>query len=483
MKNSMANSRAITILLLLAAASSWADIVQLKNGGEFEGEIREVGDNIEIKTKRGATLKIKRSDIKKIIRKKLPAEEFKERKASLDTGDPKATFTLANWCRQNRMKEEYEYYLKLTLRLDPKHPTARESLYKYQKTYKAISINREAVEKLKREFGKSFQIRHTRHFRICYNTEPVFYNNRADLFEAVYRSFYGFFEKREFSLTTLNDHLEVILFDTRAQFNTYARKRSPVLESSAGFYSPSENRVAFYNALNDTRYRRMRQQIVSSEKQIQELRKTVNKMKGKITFTFPDGSRKSYSKSGANGFLAKEKRKVADQRRNLASIYRNENISTTVHECLHQLAFNLGVQKITGDNPKWLGEGLATYFETASYGAISQIGKVNSARLKYYQAARKANALIPLSALVSDDRYYIVSSRTAGVAYAQGWGLVHFLIAKYPGEFMAYLKMLGSKRLTQMPPPQTRLGEFVKSFDKDPAALQREWHSYMNSLR
>ena len=48
---------------------------------------------------------------------------------------------------------------------------------------------------------------------------------------------------------------------------------------------------------------------------------------------------------------------------------------------------------------------------------------------------------------------------------------------------MAYLKMLGSKRLTQMPPPQTRLREFVKSFDKDPAALQSEWHSYMNSLR
>ena len=205
--------------------------------------------------------------------------------------------------------------------------------------------------------------------------------------------------------------------------------------------------------------------------------------KGPLEVSFPDGSVKTLSKSATMSFLAREERKIRDQRRGLAGFYRKENVTTTVHECLHQLAFNLGVQKLTGDCPKWVGEGLATYFETASAGSLAQVGKINTQRYEYFKKAREAGALIPLNLLVSRDEVFVVSSQTALSAYAQAWGLTHYLLSKKEDTFLNYLVALGNKKLQAMPTPEERLKDFMDYFARDLPTFQKQWLTYMDSLR
>ncbi|MBI2194724.1 MAG: DUF1570 domain-containing protein [Planctomycetes bacterium] len=472
------------LLGVLLSASPRADVVILQHGGEVEGEVREQDDQIEITTPTGATLSVPRSDVKEIRRKKLPQDELKDRQRNLKTGDANATFELALWCRQNGFRDEFERYMKETLRLEPNHPEATKTEYTYTKTYRKLPIHEQAVEKLRQEFGPSFKVLHNQHFRICYNSDPEFARFRADLFESVYRSFYGFFELKGFPLTTLDDHLEVVLFDTRDQFNRYARTRNPVLESSAGFYSPLEDRVTFFNALNDAHYQRLKALILQAEDEVEAQRRQLAQTRAtQVTLTFSDGKSKTYSKSGAMNVLAREERRIADERRKLAAIYRNENLTTTVHECLHQLAFNLGVQSIQGDNPKWVAEGLATFFETATDGSLAQIGKVNADRLKLFHAHRDAGRVLSLTTLIGQDEVFVVNSETAGLAYAEAWGLVHFLMNRRTGAFLKYLQGLGSQHVSQPLPPELRLAQFVEAMGEDLGQLQKAWLTYMNALK
>jgi len=474
----------LALALLTVLGDATADIVLLNNGNRFEGEVTEKGDTVEVKMANGATFPIPRSQVKKIIRRKLPEEQLAERKAKLDEDDANAVFAFAQWCRANGFNEEGEKYLRAVLAIEPEHAEAKEALYTYRKTYKKIPANKQAQAKLEREFGPSFRITRTKHFRICHNTETAFTDHRAGLFELVYRTFYGFFEERNFPLTTLNDRFEVVLFESREQFQRYASRENPTLESSAGYYSPMKNRVAFYNSLNDPNLQRQKQMILAAERRVQEMRRQLARTKARtFRFTFPDGSVKTLSRSQTMSFLAREERKIRDQRRKLSGFYKKENVTTTVHECLHQLAFNLGLQKMTGDCPKWVGEGLATYFETATAGSLAQVGKINAQRHDIFRKARQAGALIPLELLVSRDEVFIVSSPTALAAYAQAWGLTHYMLSKKEDAFLKYLIALGNKKLRAMPTADERLRDFMAYFTRDLPAFEKQWLAYMDSLR
>ena len=179
--------------------------------------------------------------------------------------------------------------------------------------------------------------------------------------------------------------------------------------------------------------------------------------------------------------MAREERKVREQRRKLANYYKNENVTTTVHECLHQLAFNLGVQEMRGDVPKWVGEGLATFFETATYGSLAQVGKVNKDRLGLYRKVRKAGPLIPMEIMVGRDEVYNLSSPgAASAAYAQGWGMVHYFFAKKEKEFLRYLQMLNKKNGNSAPAVRAR--DFEAAFG-NLKTIERQWVAYMDRLK
>jgi hypothetical protein len=95
------------------------------------------------------------------------------------------------------------------------------------------------------------------------------------------------------------------------------------------------------------------------------------------------------------------------------------------HEGWHQYFHFICASKI--DFPSWCDEGIGEYFYTARFrGKKLELGAPNDYRLGTIRAAITAKKTIPLKDLVTFNQaaYY----RVAGLAYAEGWSFVHFLM-------------------------------------------------------
>ena len=140
------------------------------------------------------------------------------------------------------------------------------------------------------------------------------------------------------------------------------------------------------------------------------------------------------------------------------------------------------MQNPRADNPKWLGEGLATYFETMGYRDAGPSGRRYPERYKAWRNAHEAGVLIPLERLLVRDDLFDVSASMARVAYGQAWALVHYLFEKRPEQFFAYLRAVAASPRGTENRDRARLALFRKTFGDDLAAFERRWHRAMNRI-
>ena len=102
---------------------------------------------------------------------------------------------------------------------------------------------------------------------------------------------------------------------------------------------------------------------------------------------------------------------------------RRTNTFTLIHETAHLLCYNTGLLPIGRDIPVAISEGLATYAELwAPPRDRTAFGRVNVPRLQVLESD-----WIPIARLLADDNVFS-DPKTADLAYAESWLLVHFLI-------------------------------------------------------
>ena len=157
------------------------------------------------------------------------------------------------------------------------------------------------------------------------------------------------------------------------------------------------------------------------------------------------------------------------------------NVATIIHEATHQLAYNCGLQRRFADNPMWVSEGLAMFFETpdfknlANWRGIGRVNTVNLRRWKTYLPVRPQNSL---ETLISDDRRFR-SSETAADAYGESWALTYFLLKTKREQYVKYLKKLSSGKPMGELTPRERIAMFEETFDDKLAKLDQDFVKYM----
>ncbi len=147
----------------------------------------------------------------------------------------------------------------------------------------------------------------------------------------------------------------------------------------------------------------------------------------------------------------------------------SKTIATVIHEATHQLAFNSGLQRRFADNPLWLSEGLAIYFETpdvTSSRGWRKIGGLHEVRLRtmrQYLPSRPQDSLFTL--LTDDNRFR--DTQHAEVAYAEAWALVYYLLRQRSDEFGHYLRNVANKPVLGQDTAEERLQDFSQAFGQD----------------
>lgn len=161
------------------------------------------------------------------------------------------------------------------------------------------------------------------------------------------------------------------------------------------------------------------------------------------------------------------------------------NVATMIHEATHQIAFNCGLHTRMADNPLWLTEGMATYFETPdlrSKSGWNTAGKINRPRLQrfkeYLSQRRKTDSL---ETLVRNDTR-LTAADTAEDGYAECWALTYFLIRKEAAAYIKYLTQISQKEPLELGTADQRLTEFQAAFG-DLSRLDAEFLRYVKTLR
>lgn len=155
-------------------------------------------------------------------------------------------------------------------------------------------------------------------------------------------------------------------------------------------------------------------------------------------------------------------------------------VATLVHEAVHQLSYNSGLQKRMADNPYWVSEGMSIFFETTDSSSrgwrnIGGINQVNLDRFRKYLPSRPADSLLTL--IRDDARFRNPAEATA--AYGEAWALNYFLLKTRDKQYIDYLKQLAECPVMAEADSRKRVQAFQDAMGVDLETLDREFLLYM----
>jgi hypothetical protein len=314
--------------------------------------------------------------------------------------------------------------------ITPKQKRDVESMGRPFSLFAADDLGRALVG----ELGPHFEIVKTRHYVIATAAGPQYAQWCGDLFERLLDAFLAHWKAVGLDVSEPVGPLPAIVFADEHEFKTYAAADAGSFgEESKGYYSIRTNRIVLYDL-------------------------TAGKGKKRATSA------------------------TEIKRRTAAAAF---NVATIVHEATHQIAFNSGLHVRFADNPLWLTEGMAMYFETSDLDALREgktIGQINRPRFDRFLAfARGRRKRDSLTTLISrTDRF--TDSHKAADAYAEAWALTYFLNERHPQEYVAYLKRLAKKPPLIWDEPSARLSDFKSAFGEKLPALDAEFLRFMKAL-
>jgi len=478
---------AVTVIVLLVSAIPaplTADIVHLKSGGTIEGKVEDKQDRVSV-TLTSGSMEILKSQIARIEKKALPRDIFVGRlKNLIDKKDIEGCIKLAEWAWKQDLEPQYVTALRTALLLDKKNKTARKMLRDYQLRLMNLPHNEKAVEKIRKDFGQDFAVLRTQHYRIGHNCSDFFAELTAQRLENVYQQFLDVFQARNFEPAPISDRLEVILFDTREQFRRHARNHEKKTWNSAGFYSDRTRRSYFFDAYNDGNYRRQLKKLDGFQEQLELNREEVlaGDEDSYYIVTNSDGSQDKLNKRQMLIRLQEHQAELETQFEILRDSYQEMNINVTIHEATHHLAYHCGIHNRYYNNPVWLVEGLAMYFEAAAQSHWNKPGEIHPQRLALFIQCSGTDQAISLETLITQDNIFNTQKANADVVYASAWALFYYLIYQQPEKLFNYMYDLSLRMSEDHYQAAERKKDF-ESYFGDIERLEKHWHYYMTSLQ
>jgi hypothetical protein len=290
----------------------------------------------------------------------------------------------------------------------------------------------ELTTALQREFGPSFEVVRTPHYLICTSAGRGYGEWCGGLFERLHAGFHRFWKERIPGLSPPERPLVAIAFGSGSEYQKYqATDASGQVALAQGYFNARTNRMVLFDQ------------------------------------TGPD--------SGNRNRSSEEIQKQA--------LRQPATIGTVIHEAVHQLSFNAGLQVRYADNPAWFSEGMAMYFEAPDLEARSgwrTIGQVHPGRLDRFRALTRTRPAEIRSLIATDDRFR--DPQLAIDAYAEAWALHFYLIRTRKEQYNSYLSLLGAKRPLRWDTPEQRVSDFEKAFG-ELAEVEKEQAKFMSRLR
>lgn len=298
-------------------------------------------------------------------------------------------------------------------------------------------VSRDALAKQLTTELAGFRIHKTQHYLIAYNTSPAYAQWVGSLFERLQAAFYNYWKRRGAALHEPEFPQVALVFGSQESYALYSRgELGEATSSIIGYYSLRSNRMTMYDLTG-----------------IEE-------------------------SAGGN------ERAMARINQVLSQPAAERTVATIVHEATHQLAYNSGLQVRFADNPFWVSEGLAIYFETPDLESTKgwrNIGGVNQVNLHTFRKYLPTRPAGSLELLLCDDKRFR-DAATAANSYAEAWALNYFLLRTRSEAYVKYLKLLAQQSPLGSVERAERLSQFKQCFGDDLPALEAEFLRYLRGV-
>ncbi len=278
-----------------------------------------------------------------------------------------------------------------------------------------------------------FEITETEHYVLCSNSATEYVDFCGKLLEVVFDQYFRFMAEQKIEVTQPTRRLPIVIFAGTSEFQTFAARQHPEISfaDTPGYYSVTENQTLLLDLTGD------------------------RSIRSAVTI-----------------------------RRRLAE--KPLQVATVVHEAIHQLAFNSGLQVRMADNPLWLSEGLAMYFETTSSRSSllwNRPGLVNPRHQPAFMKLNEANQVSgTLNTLIESDSAFLNAAETPA-AYAKAWALTHYLVREEKTGMQKFLHVLKQRKPMVGLTAEERTQEFLTAFGKMPDEMEHELVSYIRRQR
>jgi hypothetical protein len=311
-------------------------------------------------------------------------------------------------------------------------PDVIASRFEQPESFRRMS-GEEVATDLLTQVPAGFEAIETPHYVLCFSSAEEYAEFCGKLLEKVFDEYFQFMKTHEIHVVAPVGKLPVIVFLSESDFRKYAEAQHPETSfaDTPGYYSIRENQMLLLDLTRD--------RSVRSAKTIRKL-------------------------------MAQQPLQVA----------------TVVHEAVHQLAFNSGLQVRMADNPVWLSEGLAVYFEPLSPRTSllwKEPGIVNGRHHpEFMRVTAQGAPQIPFVQLIGSDRSFR-DSQSVAAAYAESWALTTYLFRQKKSEMRQYLSELARRKPLKAVTEAQRLSEFRAAFGGSPDELEQEVVSYVQRLK
>lgn len=335
---------------------------------------------------------------------------------------------------QGQPREAFDAYLDAWA--DPQHRA--EAARRARALERAARVAREddlsAVESLRAKLGTDARTYRSRSFLVLSDAADQWTRSRITLLERAREQFYREMDRLDLPLHPHRHRLVCVIFARHEDYLAFAREHDQFEAGwAAGYYSMAHNAIVIHDDRTSPALARVMREMQEQQARIDDLtgRAQLARAKGQS-----DQARiLTDAAAGLEAHLRRERQRIEDETLGFG-------VAKVLHEAIHLLAFNTGLQARGAAYPLWVSEGLAASFEASS--TTSQFGFAFPYVPRELELEHLAleNRLPRLADIVTLDRNEGFDAQSARPLYALAYGLFKELHRTHRDELAAYLAEL-----------------------------------------
>ena len=291
-----------------------------------------------------------------------------------------------------------------------------------------IPVDEPQVAQSQRALGPGFKRIQTEHFVILSDGPGAWTRDKAQLLEITAERLAKVMNEMGLKFQPPRHKLMCVLIEDHDRFEAFAAAQDGVLARwIGGYYAVKTNRIVFFNPRTAPDFARADQDLEAARQQLRRAEDNADRARRKGEEQAENAYR--FFAQSVRNQIERHESSIGDQAA-------RSGASKTIHEAVHLLAFNCGLQMRSRAYPFWLSEGLATCFEPASEhdAKRGRFGPAHDVPVRDNELAHAIaqNSLIPLARFITLPEAPTGDAHAAGIMYAQAHSLFRFLYQRSP---------------------------------------------------